>query len=138
GITEAPARVIRALYDETAALGRALGHEVVQYEDRDFRNPGTIMAEVFRGPFHTQRVIGEIKGPSSIESRYITEDLPYGLVPMSKLGDVFGVETPLINAIITLGSYVCDRDFWSEGRTLAKLGLDGLDEEGIISYVGGE
>ncbi len=119
-------------------MGSALGHEVVQYEDRDFRNPGTVMAAVFRAPFDTQRIIGDIKGPSSIESRYITEDLPYGLVPMSQLGDVLGVETPLIDAIITLGSYVCDRDFWSEGRTLAKLGLEGLDDAEIMSYIDGE
>ncbi len=137
GITEAPARVIRAMYEETARLGRALGREVIQYEDRDFRNPGTIMASVFRAPFDTLRVIGDIRGPSSIESRYITEDLPYGLVPISQLGDVLEVETPLIDAIITLGGYVCERDFWREGRTLDRIGLKGMDGETIKAFVEG-
>ncbi len=137
GITEAPARVIRALFEETASLGRALGHEVTQYEDRDFRSPGTIMASVFQAPFDTLRVIGDIKGPSSIHSRYITEDLPYGLVPMSELGEVLGVPTPLIDSIITLGGYVCDADFWTEGRTLDSLGLADMSAAEIIDYVEG-
>ncbi len=135
GITEAPARVIRDLYEETAALGRAFGREVLEYEDRDFRNPGTIMAAVFRGPFDTQRVIGGIRGPESIESRYITEDLPYGLVPMSQLGDTLSVPTPLIDAIITLGGYVCERDFWSEGRTLDTLGVQDMDADELLRFV---
>ncbi len=137
GITEAPARVIRELYEETAALGRALGRPVLQYEDRDFRNPGTIMAAVFRGPFDTHRIIGGIRGPESIESRYITEDLPYGLVPMSELGEKLSVPTPLIDAIITLGGYVCDRDFRAEGRTLESLGLADMDADGLLTYVEG-
>ncbi len=37
-----------------------------------------------------------------------------------------GLRTPLIDAVLTLASSVCGRDFWSEGRTLKKLGLDDL------------
>lgn len=138
GVTEAVARVIRDLYDETAALGEALGGQVLQYEERDFRNPGHIMASAFRAPFDTQRIIADISGPNSIESRYITEDLPYGLVPMSELGDVLGVETPLIDSIVTVGSRVCGTDFRQEGRTLDRLGLDGLDADGILARVHGK
>ncbi len=135
GITEAVARVIRDLYEETAALAEAMDCSVVEYEDRDFRSPGTIMSRAFEAPFHTLRVIGEIQGPKSIDDRYITEDLPYGLVPMSQLGDKLGVPTPLMDAIVTMGSYVCDVDFWKEGRTLDKLGIEDMDAEQILSYV---
>jgi len=137
GITEAVARVIRSLYDETAALGRALGFEVLQYEDRDFRTPGTIMAVAFQAPFNTLKIIGDIVGPKSIHDRYIIEDLPYGLVPMSQLGDKLGVETPLMDAIVTMGSYVCDIDFWKEGRTLEELGVADMSKEELLAYVNG-
>lgn len=138
GVTEAVARVIRDLYDETAALGEALGGQVLEYQDRDFRNPGTIMASAFRAPFDTQRIIGDVSGPNTIRSRYITEDLPYGLVPMSELGDVLDVATPLIDSIVTVGSRVCDTDFRAEGRSLDTLGLDGLSGDEILARIHGK
>jgi opine dehydrogenase len=137
GITEAVARVIKNLYNETAELAAALGVEVLKYDDRDFNSPGTIMSRAFEAPFNTLKIIGDIQGPKSIQDRYITEDLPYGLVPMSMLGDKLGVPTPLIDSIITIGSNVCDTDFWAIGRTLDKLGIDNMTKEEIISYING-
>lgn len=138
GISEAVAGVIRDLHGETAELGRALGGSVLEYEDRDFRNPGTIMASAFRAPFDTQTVIGEVRGPNSVESRYITEDLPYGLVPMSDLGDKLRVETPLIDAVVEVGSRVCGTDFRAEGRTLDALGLARATKNEILARVQGK
>lgn len=135
GITEAVARVIRMVYEETASLARALGYEVLQYQERDFRTPGSIMAVAFQAPFDTQTVIGNVLGPKSIQDRYIVEDLPYGLVPMSQLGDVLGVETPLIDAIVTIGSAVCGIDFWKTGRTLEQLGLAGRKAQSLKRLV---
>ncbi|RJX25384.1 MAG: hypothetical protein C4554_07505 [Dethiobacter sp.] len=135
GITEAVARVIRSVYNETAALAGALGYRVLEYEDRDFRTTCSIMGVAFQASFDTIGVIGDIIGPKSIQDRYITEDLPFGLVPMSQLGDWLGVPTPVIDAIINIGSVVCQDNFWESGRTLEKLGIAGLDREGIRKYV---
>lgn len=135
GITEAVARVIRSVYAEVQAVALALGTEVVEYEERDFRTKVSVMGVAFQAPFDTIGVIGEIAGPKSIQDRYITEDLPYGLVPVSQLGDRLGVETPLIDAIISLGSAVCGRDFWSEGRGLEALGLADVAPEEILAHV---
>jgi opine dehydrogenase len=132
GITEAVARVIRGIYDEVRAVALALGTDVVRYDVRDFRTKVSIMGGAFQAPFDTVGAIGGIAGPHSIHDRYITEDLPYGLVPTAQLGDRVDVETPLIDSIITLGSSVCDRDFWTEGRTLAQLGLAELDGHEIL------
>lgn len=135
GITEAVARVIRVLFDEVAKVAEAYGTTVLEYEDRDFRTTGSIMAVAFQAPFDTLGVIGRIKGPSTIGDRYITEDLPQGLVPISELGRKAGVSTPLVDAIITLGSAVCGREFWAEGRTLASLGIHDLSPAEIMRLV---
>ena len=137
GITEAVARVIRTVYDEVEDLGKALDFQVLQYEDRDFRTTGSIMGVAFQAPFDTLGIIGSIKGPKSIQDRYITEDLPYSLVPMSQLGSLLNIPTPTIDAIINIGCVVCQDDFWETGRTLSKLGLANLSKEEIIAYVGG-
>jgi len=136
GVTEAVARVTKKIYEETVALGKALGVEVLHYDDREFRTPGTIMAPAtFEAPFDTLTIIGNIKGPKSIHDRYITEDLPFSLVLMSQLGDKVGVETPVIDSIINIGSVVCNENFWETGRTLSALGLEDLSKEEIIKLV---
>jgi opine dehydrogenase len=135
GITEAVARVIRQVYAEVQSIAAALGTEVVEYEDRDFRTKVSIMGVAFQAPFDTIGAIGDIAGPKSIQDRYITEDLPYGLVPVAELGDRLGVSTPLIDSIITLGSSVCGRDFWMEGRGLEALGLARVPPDRILASV---
>jgi len=135
GITAAVARVIRQVYEETAVLGRALGFEVLQYEDRDFRTTATIMGVAFQAPFDTLGLIASIKGPQSLNDRYIKEDIPFGLVPMSELGKKLGVPTPIIDSIISLGSIICDEDFWTTGRRLKDLGLDEMNKDGILRYI---
>jgi opine dehydrogenase len=138
GITEAVARVIRAVFDEVEAVAKGLGMEVLQYEDRDFRTTATIMGVAFQCPFDTIGVIASIGGPHSIQDRYITEDLPFGLVPVSQLGDKLGVETPLIDGIVSIGSVVCREDYWQTGRTLKRLGLDKMSPCEIAEYVNGK
>lgn len=135
GITEAVARVIHRVFDEVKQVAAAYGTTVLEYEERDFRTTGSIMAVAFQAPFDTLGVIGRIKGPSSIRDRYITEDLPQGLVPISQLARKAGLCTPLIDGIISLGSAGCGRDFWAEGRTLDKMGLDLLSPADITRLV---
>ena len=134
GVTEAVARLIRAVYDETAAVAKAYDFKILEYEDEDFRSKGSVMAVEFKAPFDTMGVIADFKGPSSLYDRYITEDLPYGLVHRSQLGKKVGVPTPIIDAFINIGSVVCQTDFW-KGRTLEDLGLAEKKREEIIRYV---
>ncbi len=136
GITEAVARVIKAIYKETSDLAKALGFQVLQYEEREFATTASIMGVAFQAPFDTLGVIASILGPKSIHDRYITEDLPFGLVPMSQLGRKLGVPTPMIDAIINIGSVVCDENFWITGRTLDTLGLEGMSKEELLKYIG--
>jgi opine dehydrogenase len=137
GITEAVARVIKAVYDETAALASGFGFEVLQYEEREFKTTTSIMGVAFQAPFDTIGVIASVLGPTSIYDRYITEDLPYGLVPISQLGDKLEVPTPLIDAFINIGSVICQENFWETGRTLKTLGIEDMSKEEIIQYVRG-
>ena len=134
GITESIARVIRAVYDETNRIAKAYGLKMLTYEDKDFRTTGSIMAVEFEAPFDTLGVLGKVRGPSTIYDRYITEDLPYGLVHRSQLGKKVDIPTPIIDSIINIGSVVCQTDFW-KGRTLEDLGLAEKTSKEIVRYV---
>ena len=137
GITEAVARVIRAAFDEARAVARALDGDLLTYEDRDFRTTASIMGVAFQAPFDTLGVIASIKGPHTIHDRYITEDLPYGLVPTVELGRLLGMRLPVIESLVNLGSVVCGADYWHTGRTLESLGLARRSKADILALVNG-
>jgi len=67
-----------------------------------------------------------IKSPPSLDHRYIKEDVGYGLVPMAEIGKLLGIETPVMDALITLASVALGIDFRVEGLTLEKMGLAGV------------
>jgi len=134
GITEAPARIIRKVYDETLAVANSFGFKMREFDDEQFRNPCSIMCVDFWAPFDKAGIVANMRGPSSIYNRYITEDLPYGLVHRSQLGNLVNIPTPIIDSIIHLGAAVCEMDFW-KGRTLEDLGLAGMTKEQIMEFV---
>ena len=55
--------------------------------------------------------------------RYITEDVPTGLVPLSSLGKRLNIPTPTINSIIGLANALFNFDFYKNGRTMEKVGI---------------
>ena len=63
-------------------------------------------------------------GPTVSNSRYITEDVPEGLVLMESLGKVLGVPTPVCTSLIELSSCSLAQDFRKKGRTVDHIGID--------------
>jgi opine dehydrogenase len=61
------------------------------------------------------------------EHRYMREDLRLGLSLLVSVAELAGVETPLAESFLAIGGAICGEDFMSHGRTLASLGLGGLD-----------
>lgn len=73
--------------------------------------------------------------PNSLKFRYVTEDVPYGMVLIASLGKLIEVPTPVINTMIKLATYLNDEDYWKIGRTADKLGISGLTKNQIIEFV---
>jgi opine dehydrogenase len=61
------------------------------------------------------------------EHRYMREDLRLGLSLLVSVAELAGVETPLAKSFLAIGGAICGEDFMRDGRTLASLGLGGLD-----------
>ena len=77
----------------------------------------------------------EILAPTTINCRQITEDIPTGIVPMSELGKVASVPTPLFDALITMCSTLLQTNFKECGRNLTKLGWGELSKEEILNVI---
>jgi len=134
GVTPALARVIETMDVERLAIGKALGVEVPSIHDF-YRTSYSAFGKNLYEQLQRVKAYEGIKGPTSLNTRYIFEDLPTGLVPLSALGAAIGVPTPTMNAVVELGNILLERNFWVEGRSLEKLGLAGLTSEEVRSKV---
>ncbi|MCG3226225.1 MAG: NAD/NADP octopine/nopaline dehydrogenase family protein [Candidatus Heimdallarchaeota archaeon] len=65
-----------------------------------------------------------LSAPKSFDMRYLTEDIPTGLVPFSELAKTVGVDTSHIDKLINIASKELSIDFRYEGRNLHRLGLN--------------
>lgn len=61
------------------------------------------------------------KGPTFLNHRYLTEDVPVGLCLFSSIGKVLGIDTSIADSIITLASALIGRDLRENSRTIEKL-----------------
>ncbi len=75
------------------------------------------------------------KGPASATTRYISEDIPVGMVLLSSLGTLLGVPTPTADTLIHLSSVIHDTDYRAIGRTVESLSLDKSSAEEIVRYL---
>jgi opine dehydrogenase len=135
GVTPAVARLYRAINAERVAVAAALGAEVPTLEDwfeRVYGVRGASLVETCQlltsnsdGPYQATGT------PSSWQHKYIAEDVPAGLMPMSALGLAAGVPTPAIDAVVKLAQTMAATDFAADARTLDRLGLAGMDASRI-------
>ncbi|MCK8060755.1 MULTISPECIES: NAD/NADP octopine/nopaline dehydrogenase family protein [unclassified Fusibacter] len=73
--------------------------------------------------------------PDSSSSRYITEDVPYLLVPVYEFSKLLGIEVPIVESCIRIASAYNDVDYFKTGRTLDKMGFGNMTKEDILRAV---
>lgn len=135
GNTPSISRGIKTVYEEVARLTRAIGVTMIEYPEEDFWKKSAIMSTYARASFGKEEAVAKISGPSSVKSRYITEDVPYGLVPISKLARKFNVPTPMINSVIQLASVINQTNYQEEGLSLEELGIETLSMEELTKVL---
>ncbi len=69
--------------------------------------------------------------PNSSKHRYVTEEVPYLLVPCFELARLAGLNVKVVESLIWIASAYNGVDYFKEGRTLDKMGLAGLSVEDI-------
>jgi len=136
-ITEGVGRLIEALDGERLAIAAAFGvtvrsareHYIKSFPDLVPGSVADLSAQVDR-----QRK-GTSPGPASPDTRYVTEDLPFGIHPVSQLGQLAERPTPLHKAGLVLLGAVYGRDFAAENDLLPKVGLARMDRSMLLDIV---
>ncbi|MEM1432360.1 MAG: NAD/NADP octopine/nopaline dehydrogenase family protein [Pseudomonadota bacterium] len=123
GITSGVAHLLQALDAERLELGRALGLDLASYTENFSRANGfdadMPLHEMALG-LHEKRG-GLPKGPTDPSTRYITEDVPFGLVVLEALGAQQGIATPITTSFISIFSAIYGRNFREENPFLSQL-----------------
>jgi opine dehydrogenase len=136
GITASTARAMEKLDDERLAVGSKLGLNLSRHCENLHAveyGPRGDLWEVLKG----SKSLTQIKGPTSVTNRYVTEDISIGLVCWSQLGQMLGVATPLMRATVELGIAVSGVDYWETGRTMHRCGIDGMTAGELCEYARG-
>ncbi|MER9305380.1 NAD/NADP octopine/nopaline dehydrogenase family protein [Mesorhizobium sp. M0293] len=125
-VTPAVGRVIEALDAERLAIAARFGIAVRTVEEHfslSFHVPMGTVSEMNQEMDRQGR--GGL-GPSTIESRYVLEDVPFGLLPTVLLGKISGNPAILHEAGISIFSAAYGRDLKADNDILPALGIEGI------------
>lgn len=130
-VTPRIAEAIEALDQERLALSSTLHTDTTGFwqflADAYGVTEGSFVDRVVQG--YGRQAFPE---PDSLTHRYFTEDIPFGLVVWSSIGNEVGVKMPLTDGFIAISSVLCGVDFKETGRTVDSLGLTGAGVDEIL------
>ncbi len=126
--TEGAGQLIEALDEERLAVAAAFGVRVRSVQEHFLKSfpglqPSPIheMAQAVKRsrPYPTP-------GPRSLNSRWLTEDLPFGITAIIAMAELAKVPVPLHAAGLALLSAAAGRDYKSENDLLPALGISSM------------
>src|SRR5262245_54800197 len=141
GMTEGVGRVMRALDQERRAVAGALGHHLPSLIE-EMQAIGTVAESIldvddFVAAISSGEANRKIKAPDSMQHRYYREDFAHGLMPFAALAAIAEVDVPVAASLLRLAQTILGFDLATEGRTAERMGIAGLDRNGLLNLVGG-
>jgi opine dehydrogenase len=134
GVTPAVCRLIYAVDRERLVIARALGVELLPVDEAfhaaGFGPKGDLWATI-----NGSRMLTQLRAPGALETRWLTEDVPYGLAAWAELGEQFGVSCPTLRAVVELTSAALGTDFAKAARTPRELGIAGMGKRELLEYL---
>jgi len=136
-VTPSVARYIELLDEERLAVARACGMELPTFLElllRFYGSQGAQGSSVYE-VLHSFPYYRASRARPTIKNRLLTEDVPYGLTFIASLGRLVGVPTPRHDAVITIAGSLLGADFWKDGRTVDKVGIEGMSPRRLAEFV---
>jgi opine dehydrogenase len=134
GVTPSTAHVLEVLDRERVTVAAALGvraRPALRWLRDAYSADGNTLYEAI----HANPGYQGIKAPRNLRHRYIFEDVPFSMVPLTSLGKQFGVNIWATDAMIRLASVVHGTNYYERGRTVEDMGLKGLRVNELMRYV---
>jgi opine dehydrogenase len=125
--------VIEKLDAERMAVANAFGISVAnvsQHLSRSFNVSEPHLAGI-AAELHKRR--GGPPGPIDVETRYLSEDVPFGLVFLRALGGIAQVPVPVTTALIDMSSFIVGVDFSAGNDLISTMGLSSESVDGLLA-----
>jgi opine dehydrogenase len=131
GVTQSVARVLEAVDLERVKIAEELECDNI-YSAIDWLSMAyNVVEDNLFDAIHSNPGYVGIMAPRTTNVRYITEDVPMSLVPISEVGKKTGVQTPVIDSLINIADSIFGKNFRKIGRNLDSLGMTGLNMDEI-------
>jgi len=118
--------IVESLDKEKMDVLQALGCTKLPYVEACKKRNSTDQNEDALEVFFDYAKNSSPSGPNVPDSRYITEDVPQGLVLLESLGKVLNIATPTCSGLIACADAALQKDFRSVGRTVESLGYENI------------
>jgi opine dehydrogenase len=133
-ISPSVGRVMEAVDKEKILITKALGMEAFSFMDILFSIYKVKAANIFEQMSQVSAHNVQM-APGDLKHRYVTEDVPYGLVPLAAFGRLLNIKTPNIDAVINLACMANDENYWEMGRNLSTMGIDNMNIKEVAQYL---
>ncbi|MFT0174449.1 NAD/NADP octopine/nopaline dehydrogenase family protein [Paraburkholderia mimosarum] len=134
GMTPSVGRVIEEVDRERLQIAEALGFrlQTVLEEMANFYGGsyGNFSEFAFQTKVHNATKIT----PAHMQDRYLSEDIPYILVPWYALGEKVGVDAPTIKATVEIASVINGINYFEQGRNSNRLGVDRMTKAELLLF----
>ena len=132
-MTPAACRMMEALAAERAALAEAFGLAVLGLDESLHRANGVSIGPLAEMAAAIAASRGAVPGPAAMETRYVTEDVPYGLSFYLWLARARGLAMPVTEAVVTALEVLWARDLRRNPllERLEPAGLERALQEGF-------
>ena len=133
GITPSIGQMLEKLDTERMKVATALGIKAVsarQWLEESYGAKGESIYEAIQN----NPAYKGLTAPKGLDTRYIYEDVPCSLVPISSIAEKLGIETPAIDTVIRLANIMTGKNFLQDGRTVEKLGLKDMSVSQILEF----
>lgn len=135
GATESVTRVMLEMDEDRMAVLRAVTRDGIYFKDAfetlyaEYSLGKKSLSETLRkSPIHGDPAF---PAPGAVDTRYINEDLPFGLAPWASIGSMWDIPTPAVDAVIQIASIMVGVNYFNEGLSVKDLGISGLSPEEV-------
>ena len=134
GFTPSIGKYVEKMDEERLAIGKALDLDLLSCLQQ-LEIEYDVFKETLAESVSSNPVYQDIGGQHTLETRYLTEDIPMGLIPFIELGNMLGLPTIHMQTVATMGQLLLGRSLMEDARTLEALGLKGMKVEGFLEFV---
>lgn len=137
GVTDSVARFMESIDEERLNIVEKLGLERVPAKDwmkimySQYGAKGDTLREVLLNCQNYETAAC----PNNLKFTYISQDVPYGLVPMIFLAEKMGIKTPYSRVVAEMASYLNEINYWEEGFDKKSIGLQDMNLNEMISFL---